>query len=344
MKKHCDLFCAGIWPFLIGPLLLLLPLLFFQWHPIEELVAANADQATSKAHPWAKAETYNRGREVLLTGNAPSQESVEQAIAAAKSAEGVRSVSFVGDVVTPKQEPIELTPGSMTATFQGDQVVLRGELDSQASISTLVAKAQQVFGPNRVRDELTVGENLLPTPDFAAALNLMNSVDNKAGVEFADNRLSLLGEVTSDEKKSRLGSLLTNVYSGESTNQLAVVAPQCQVTIKTLLAETKINFATGNAVIQDQSNQVLTQIAAAAKECSDSEFEVSGHTDSTGSAELNKSLSQRRADAVVNRLTELGLDRDRFTARGAGPSEPIADNNTSSGRAANRRIEFRVTN
>ncbi len=51
-------------------------------------------------------------------------------------------------------------------------------------------------------------------------------------------------------------------------------------------------------------------------------------------------LSQLRAEAVVDRLVELGLDRARFSARGAGESDPVADNGTADGRAQNRRIEF----
>ena len=73
------------------------------------------------------------------------------------------------------------------------------------------------------------------------------------------------------------------------------------------------------------------------------EVVIEGHTDSTGSAETNMALSQRRADAVLKFLVvNYGVTPDRLAARGLGPQEPIASNDSPDGRALNRRIEFRI--
>ena len=69
-------------------------------------------------------------------------------------------------------------------------------------------------------------------------------------------------------------------------------------------------------------------------------FEVQGHCDNTGSAATNDRLSQQRAEAIVLKLVELGVDRSRLSAVGKGSNEPIADNSTNEGRARNRRVEF----
>ena len=69
-------------------------------------------------------------------------------------------------------------------------------------------------------------------------------------------------------------------------------------------------------------------------------FEVQGHCDNTGSDKVNDPLSQKRAEAIVARLVELGISADRLTAVGKGSHEPIADNSTDEGRAKNRRVEF----
>ena len=69
-------------------------------------------------------------------------------------------------------------------------------------------------------------------------------------------------------------------------------------------------------------------------------FEVQGHTDNTGNAASNQTLSEQRAQAIVSKLVEMGISPSRLTAKGFGQSSPIADNSTDEGRAKNRRVEF----
>jgi len=69
---------------------------------------------------------------------------------------------------------------------------------------------------------------------------------------------------------------------------------------------------------------------------------IVGHTDSTGSRQYNKELSQRRAEAVSDYLVSRGVDRSLLAAVGMGPDEPVADNSTESGRARNRRVEIHI--
>ncbi len=70
------------------------------------------------------------------------------------------------------------------------------------------------------------------------------------------------------------------------------------------------------------------------------QFDVEGHTDSTGSDKINAKLSQQRADAVRDYLIENGFPADKITAKGYGSTNPIGDNKTSKGRQENRRVEI----
>lgn len=72
-------------------------------------------------------------------------------------------------------------------------------------------------------------------------------------------------------------------------------------------------------------------------------LEIEGHTDSTGSDELNQKLSEQRADAVRGYLVEQGLTDTAVTALGLGKSMPVADNDTAAGRQKNRRVEIIVS-
>jgi OmpA-OmpF porin, OOP family len=69
-------------------------------------------------------------------------------------------------------------------------------------------------------------------------------------------------------------------------------------------------------------------------------FEISGHTDNTGSAAVNQRLSLARAEATKAYLVSKGLNATELDTSGEGPDKPIADNATSEGRSQNRRIEF----
>jgi OmpA-OmpF porin, OOP family len=72
------------------------------------------------------------------------------------------------------------------------------------------------------------------------------------------------------------------------------------------------------------------------------EIEISGHTDNKGSDEYNATLSQGRSQAVVDYLISQGIDTSRLTAHGYGESKPVDTNDTDTGRAVNRRVEFTV--
>ena len=74
----------------------------------------------------------------------------------------------------------------------------------------------------------------------------------------------------------------------------------------------------------------------------DTKVAITGHTDSTGPAEYNQMLSEKRAQDVADYLAGKGISADRMTVSGMGESAPIADNSTKAGRAENRRVEVEI--
>ena len=101
-----------------------------------------------------------------------------------------------------------------------------------------------------------------------------------------------------------------------------------------------ITFDVGKATIKPESMGEINRIVQLMNENPTLKFSVEGHTDSTGSANNNQTLSEQRSQAIVNKLVEMGISADRLTAVGKGQNSPIADNNTDEGRAKNRRVEF----
>ncbi|WP_437476874.1 OmpA family protein [Sorangium sp. So ce1014] len=106
----------------------------------------------------------------------------------------------------------------------------------------------------------------------------------------------------------------------------------------------RIEFALNNDKIQGaQSFAVLDAVVSALMLHPEIfKVEVAGHTDNAGPADLNRALSQRRAEAVVAYVTSKGIDPKQLVARGYGPDKPIDDNKTAKGRQKNRRVEFTI--
>ena len=101
-----------------------------------------------------------------------------------------------------------------------------------------------------------------------------------------------------------------------------------------------ISFDTGRSDIKSNLRPVLNQFAQGLSDQPNTEIRIVGHTDSTGSDSVNNPLSVNRASSARDYLVSRGVDAHRIQIDGRGSREPIADNNTDAGRAANRRIEI----
>jgi outer membrane protein OmpA-like peptidoglycan-associated protein len=101
-----------------------------------------------------------------------------------------------------------------------------------------------------------------------------------------------------------------------------------------------ILFAVDSASLRPDLRRDLQTVAQSLLSYPDTTIIVTGHTDNTGSAAYNQSLSERRAGAVTGELIANGVPSRRVIARGAGLTQPIASNATAQGRAQNRRVEI----
>lgn len=101
-----------------------------------------------------------------------------------------------------------------------------------------------------------------------------------------------------------------------------------------------ILFDVNKATIKPESMGALNEIAKLMKAHNDLKFEIDGHTDSDGNADANIKLSQQRADAVKEKLSDMGINVSRLTTKGFGATKPIDKNDNAEGKANNRRVEF----
>ena len=111
-----------------------------------------------------------------------------------------------------------------------------------------------------------------------------------------------------------------------------------------LFRTSRVNFEFGEATLIPVSRDVLDTIGSVLVRYPDLRIRVAGHTDNVSSDAFNLRLSRERAQAVVDYLVGAGVDADRLEAVGYGESRPIASNDTETGQALNRRVEFTVLN
>jgi len=351
-------------PFIIQYILLLLFSLFFalvlafEWRTIEKDVAANATASLeSKDIQWAKITTRDFGRTAVIQGTAASKSEADQTINLVEESWGVHKVEFDYDtqvVIIPDSPP------SLNAIVTQGSIVLRGKIKDQETINRLLKQASDVFGKDNVVNKLEVTKNTAALENYPGFFKSLQGRGNTApfSAAIANDSLTLSGQVVDANAKRGIGENMAKLTQLPIDNRIKVVLPApvevvvaepepvkediCLSSVQAILNNGKINFATGKAIINQDSFELLNNIADIAKTCPDASFIIGGHTDSTGRLESNNLLSEQRAQSVVNHLVGLGLTKERFKAVGYGPSNPIADNNTREGRAQNRRIEFKL--
>ncbi|MBL4652752.1 MAG: OmpA family protein [Flavobacteriales bacterium] len=133
-----------------------------------------------------------------------------------------------------------------------------------------------------------------------------------------------------------------NLPSDGAFNMVDKTIELKNIKIGSKIALRNVFFATGSSTVTKESHPELDRLVKLLTDVPGLKIEISGHTDNQGSEKLNTKLSQERAEAVMAYVKSKGIAADRMTAKGYGPSQPVADNNTSSGRQENRRTELKI--
>ncbi|QQZ28968.1 OmpA family protein [Thiothrix subterranea] len=117
------------------------------------------------------------------------------------------------------------------------------------------------------------------------------------------------------------------------------VTPPPPTPIQKMTLTSDTNFDFDKAILKPAGQANLDQFLAGLAGAKVSGISVTGHTDSVGSDAYNQKLSEQRASAVANYLASKGVPAAAIQATGKGESQPVADNGTKAGRAANRRVD-----
>ncbi len=249
----------------------------------------------------------------------------------------------------PEPEP-EVAPAPFmkpfaTITDLGSKVTIMGLLPAATTES--ITRAFEGAGRSVVTN-VTIDERVM-APVWGDAIT--QSLDTLRGIENAKMAVSSAGDVTisgisaneGERQRAADNSLAAFGNSVSLRNDITVKGPD----ISELFAQidlAAIRFRSNSSELDSDSISILDQVADALFQIPDATVAISGHTDATGKDERNRVLSAERAERVRSFLIDRGISGDRMTSQGYGSSQPIASNNTVTGRALNRRIEFGFTN
>ena len=231
-------------------------------------------------------------------------------------------------------------------------VTLSGALQSETSRAAVASYAAALFGHDRVSSE-TVIDPALPEGWPGRVLTGIEALSRlkEGGLSVTLDEVALDGRSIEEDADALLEALLAEKlatparvdvsYDAEASAIAARTRPEiCADEISAIMESEMIEFGAGSATIAPESRGVIAAVADVLRTCPGAYFEIGGHTDSQGRAEVNQRLSEQRAAAVMAALEAEELPLVLLSARGYGAERPVADNATAEGRSRNRRIEL----
>lgn len=264
--------------------------------------------------------------------------------AAGQAAAPAPQVATVGDPIR-----VETADGKRTVTAR-----VRDAASRDALLNGVRAASQGM----RVADDITV-DDAADAPAVAGVGTILAAGQGIPDLGLVVDRGSITLTGTAQDQAAATSTVFAAGQSypgvrlvdqlrlpGAPAVAAAPLTPECEQVRNEVAADLKANpvqFALSGATVADASQQHLKDIAAKLGRCQFNAIEVAGHTDSTGSAAVNQSLSQRRAESVRQVLIAGGVSEQIITAKGYGSTKPISDNATPQGQATNRRVEINAS-
>jgi len=277
---------------------------------------------------------------------------LEQALPDVFSLHAVLPPKLVVEGAAPKAEIPEFL---VTKSPEG-LVQMRGRLRNARTKVSVRNFATALFQGKNVHDTTRIDPNL---PDqwparVLAGLEALSQLHNGL-LTIHPDMVDLRGVADRPDAKTKVTQIFSQRLAGISRYQINVTyepalnrqkvmpTPQeCVDAINNILKQQQITFEPSSAKINGNSMMVMEKIAEKMTDCTGVRMEIDGFTDSQGRETMNLTLSQSRAETVLDTLLSLDVLTNNLSAKGFGEANPIADNKTEEGRKANRRIEFHL--
>ncbi len=254
------------------------------------------------------------GRIVTLTGVVPDEATAEALVAQVAAQPNVDSVDDQLEIAAPA------TGAAVTATAAQVSIVLEGTVPDEATREAIVSRAVEVYSEAQVDDQLVVDDSVGPPVS-----------------------ITLTGSMTDPVLYGQVEAAFADLDGVELADSSGFALEESSDLEATLNGLEPIQFASGSAIVQPESESILDEAADLLIANPAVALEIGGHTDSLGGEEANQTLSEARAQAVLDALVERGVTND-LSAVGFGERrlKVSPDQDDPAAQQENRRIEFRI--
>jgi len=236
-------------------------------------------------------------------------------------------------------------PASAQAPQPG-QVLAAGTVPDEATKAAVLARLRELYGAERVVDQIAIGQVAMPA-NWNSYVQKLLSPDlkqiSRGQLKIDGTTVGLRGEVANEGLRQKIaGDVAASLNPTYTVNNGLRVSSNEQGILDSALANRVVEFESGKATLTPSGRAILDEMIAAMQKVKGRKVEIIGHTDNVGLRATNQGLSQARAEAVKAYMASHGINGDLLTASGQGSDRPVASNDTTEGRARNRRIEFRI--
>ncbi len=273
-------------------------------------------------------------------------------------------VATPAPAVAPAPAPAPILASTLTLDNENGVVHYAGVVHDDQTRASILDALKAAYGADKIAGDISVDANRAVAPwlaNFRAALDPLKVPGVEAA--FEGGSVNVGGAVMDADREKIIASLkgvlggglavgvmadkMAELISGanaKATSTLAGLAKGFGAKdLTAALNQSIINFPSNGAEVPATMAAFLDSAAGDVKQLpAGSVLEIAGYTDSSGDADANVTLSQKRADAVRDLLVKAGVPSDMLVAKGYGSASPVASNDGPDGRFHNRRIEYHV--
>jgi outer membrane protein OmpA-like peptidoglycan-associated protein len=279
---------------------------------------------------------FNRSFGILITAMLPVYAGCAAALPPRELMDAREAFQQASNGPAAQQDPADLEIARQALSRAEQSFAAAPEADATRDLA-YVAQVKALTADSRGR--LTGNDKARAASEAQFKLTAVSKLDSKnAALVTEAARTAMTGTALIAEQQRRTAAEARLREAMDRLSALAAIKEEPRGTVITLSGS--VLFATDKSALLPNASERLNEVADALNAEEARSVTIFGFTDSTGDAAHNQTLSERRAAAVRDYLISRGVGKERLTAVGKGPDDPVASNASAEGRANNRRVEI----